>query len=44
MTDAEALDWICDEFGFDRSKVTILHEVNEYEINRHSMQHQVSQE
>lgn len=36
MTDAEALDWICDEFGFDRSKVTILHEVIEYEINRHS--------
>ena len=36
MSDAEALDWICDEFGFDRSKVTILHEVNEYEINRHS--------
>jgi len=35
MTDDEALDWICDEFGFDRSKVTILHEVNEYEINRH---------
>ena len=35
MTDAEALDWVCSEFGFDRSKVTILHEVNEYEINRH---------
>lgn len=36
MTDTEALDWICCEFGFDRSKVTILHEINEYEINRHS--------
>jgi len=36
MTDDEALDWICDEFGFDRSKVTILHESDEYEINRHN--------
>ena len=36
MSDAEALDWICDEFGFERSKITILHEVDEYEINRHS--------
>ena len=36
MTDAEALDWICSEFGFDRSKVTILHEIDEYEVNRHS--------
>ena len=35
MTDAEALDWICSEFGFDRSKVTILHEIDEYEVNRH---------
>ena len=34
MTDDEALDWICDEFGVERSKVTILHEVDEYEINR----------
>ena len=36
MTDTEALDWICSEFGFDRSKVTILHEIDEQEINRHS--------
>ncbi len=36
MTDAEALDWICSEFGFDRSKVTILHEIDEYEVNRHN--------
>ena len=35
MTDAEALDWICSEFGFDRIKVTILHEIDEYEVNRH---------
>ena len=35
MTDDEALDWICDEFGFDHNKVTILHEIDEYEINRH---------
>ena len=35
MTDEEAVDWICDEFGFDRSKVTILHEIDEYEVNRH---------
>ena len=34
MTDAEALDWVCSEFGFDRSKVMILHEIDEYEINR----------
>ena len=36
MTDAEALDWVCSEFGFDRSKVTILHEIDEYEVNRHN--------
>ena len=35
MTDTEALDWICSEFGFDHSKVTILHEINKYEINRY---------
>ena len=36
MTDEEALDWICREFGFDRSQVTILHEIDEQEINRHN--------
>ncbi len=36
MTDAEALDWICREFGFDRSQVTILHEIEGQEINRHN--------
>lgn len=35
MTDDEALDWICTEFGFDRSKVSILHEIDAQEINRH---------
>lgn len=35
MTDEEAKDWICDEFDFDRSKITILHEIEEEEVNRH---------
>lgn len=35
MTDEEAKDWICDEFDFDRDKITILHEVDEEEVNRH---------
>lgn len=35
MTDEEAKDWICSEFDFDRSKITIIHEVDEWEINRH---------
>ncbi|MBW7573161.1 hypothetical protein [Caproiciproducens faecalis] len=35
MTDEEAKDWICSEFDFDRDKITILHEIDEYEINRH---------
>lgn len=35
MTDEEAKDWICDEFDFDRNKITILHEVDEEEVNRH---------
>ncbi len=36
MTDDEALDWVCREFGFGRSQVTILHEIDEQEINRHN--------
>ena len=36
MTDDEALDWICREFGFDRSSVTILHNISGQEINRHN--------
>ena len=35
MTDEEAKDWICSEFDFDRDKIIILHEIDEYEINRH---------
>ena len=35
MTDSEAIDWICDEFDFDPSKVTIVHEIPKYEISRH---------
>ena len=35
MTDADAIAWICDEFDFDPQKITIIHEVNEYEVNRH---------
>ena len=35
MTDEEAVAWICSEFDFDPSKITIIHEVDEYEINRH---------
>ena len=37
MTDDEALDWVCREFGFDRSQVTILHELDEQEITRHNL-------
>lgn len=35
MTDEEAKDWVCSEFDFDRDKITIIHEIDEYEINRH---------
>jgi hypothetical protein len=35
MTDEEAKDWICNEFDFDRDKITILHEIDEEEVNRH---------
>ncbi len=35
MTDEEAIRWICEEFDFDPAKVTILHEIDEVEINRH---------
>ena len=37
MTDAEAIAWICDEFSFDPSKITIIHEIDECEINRHNL-------
>lgn len=36
MTDEEAIQWICDEFDFDPAKVTIVHEIDEWEINRHN--------
>lgn len=35
MTDEEAIDWVCDEFDFNPAKITILHDIDEYEINRH---------
>lgn len=35
MTDTEAIELVCAEFGFDPSKVTIVHEISEEEINRH---------
>lgn len=35
MSDKEAIEWICEEFGFDPSKIQIIHEIDEYEINRH---------
>lgn len=35
MTDDEAIAWICDEFDFDPQKITIIHEIDEYEVNRH---------
>lgn len=35
MTDEEAIEWICNEFDFDPGKITILHDIDEYEINRH---------
>ncbi len=36
MTDIEAIEYICSEFGFDKSKIIILHTVKKYMINRHS--------
>ncbi len=36
LSDDEAADMIASEFGFDRSKITIVHEVVTYEINRHN--------
>ncbi len=35
LTDEEAKDMIANEFGFDRSKIVIVHEVVKEEINRH---------
>lgn len=36
LSDEEAIDIIANEFGFDRSKIRIVHEVHRLEINRHS--------
>lgn len=33
MTDDEAVQWICSEFDFVPEAVTVIHEVDEYEIN-----------
>lgn len=35
LTDDEAADMIASEFGFDRSKIEIIHEVSTHEVNRH---------
>lgn len=35
LSDEEAADMIAEEFGFDRSKIQIVHEVKRFEINRH---------
>ena len=35
LSDEEAADMIAEEFGFDRSKIQIVHEVKRLEINRH---------
>lgn len=35
LNDDEAADMIASEFGFDRSKIVIVHEVVKEEINRH---------
>jgi hypothetical protein len=36
MSDAEAIQWICGEFDFVPSKIKIIHEIDEYKINRHN--------
>ena len=35
MSDEEAKNWLYSEYGFAREKVTIIHEVDVEEINRH---------
>lgn len=37
MTDDEAVTWICGEFDFTPEKVMIIHEINEYEVNRRGL-------
>ena len=35
MTDEEAKDLVCGEFGFDKGKIEIIREVHTYEANKH---------
>lgn len=37
MTDAEAIAWICEEFDFNPDKITIIHEIDDYEVSRHRL-------
>lgn len=36
LSDKEAVDLIADEFGFDSSKIIIIHKVDKQQINRHN--------
>lgn len=40
MTDAEAVEWIAQEFGFDPAKIRINRKMKTYDVNRH---HQLRQ-
>lgn len=35
MSDSEAIAWISNNFDFDPNKIVIIHEIDEYEVNRH---------
>lgn len=35
MTDDEAVEWIAQEWGFDRTKIRVNHKMKTFEINRH---------
>lgn len=37
MSDDEALEWVASELGFAPSRIRILHEMPEYEVNRHGL-------
>lgn len=41
LTDEEAADMIANEFGFDKSKIAIIHEVDKCEISRSRMERKV---
>lgn len=41
LSDDEAADMIANEFGFDRAKIKIVHEVAKHEINRHNQTRRV---